>query len=350
MVVKCDHGKLKSRCRECGGSAFCDHGKRKEICRECGGSAFCEHDKLKQYCKECGGSAFCDHGKQKSRCKECGGSQICEHDKLKSQCRECGGSQICEHNKQKPNCKECGGSAFCKHNKFKSLCRECGGSQICEHNKQKSHCRECGGSAFCEHDKFKSLCRECGGSSICKSPHCPTRGIQKYNGFCMPCCLSVHPEIEVSRNYKTKENDVVGRIKQSFPSFTWVADKKVTDGCSRRRPDLLVDMGSHVVIVEVDENKHTDYDTTCEHKRLMELSQDVHHRPIIFIRFNPDAYTDQDGKIVKSCWKMNKLGIMQVPKSQQKEWDKRIYTLKKQIQFCIDTPSEKTIDIVELFY
>jgi hypothetical protein len=166
----------------------------------------------------------------------------------------------------------------------------------------------------------------------------------------MPCCLSVHPEIEVSRNYKTKENDVVGRIKQSFPSFTWVADKKVTDGCSRRRPDLLVDMGSHVVIVEVDENKHTDYDTMCEHKRLMELSQDVHHRPIIFIRFNPDAYTDQEGKTVKSCWKMNKLGIMQVPKSQQKEWDKRIDTLKKKIQFCIDTPSEKTINIIELFY
>jgi hypothetical protein len=26
----------------------------------------------------------------------------------------------------------------------------------------------------------------------------------------------------------------------------------------------------------------------------MELSRDVHHRPIIFIRFNPDAYTDQE--------------------------------------------------------
>ena len=27
----------------------------------------------------------------------------------------------------------------------------------------------------------------------------------------------------------------------------------------------------------------------------MELSQDVHHRPIVFIRFNPDKYVDEEG-------------------------------------------------------
>jgi len=43
------------------------------------------------------------------------------------------------------------------------------------------------------------------------------------------------------------------------------------------------DMGSHIII-EVDENKHTDYDCSCEHKRLMELSQDLQHRPIVLSR------------------------------------------------------------------
>ena len=93
------------------------------------------------------------------------------------------------------------------------------------------------------------------------------------------------------RNYKTKEKYVVDQIKQTFTNFTWVADKKVQDGCSRRRPDLLLDMGSHIIIVEIDENKHTDYDCSCENKRLMELSQDLQHRPIVFIRFNPDNYS-----------------------------------------------------------
>ena len=50
---------------------------------------------------------LCEHGKQRSRCKECGGSQICEHDRLRSQCKECGGSQVCEHGIRRSQCKKC---------------------------------------------------------------------------------------------------------------------------------------------------------------------------------------------------------------------------------------------------
>ena len=187
-------------------------------------------------------------------------------------------------------------------------------------------------------------------SKRCNTQFCLTRPSKKYNGYCLPCCIQVHPEIKVSRNYKTKEKDVVDRITQTFTSFTWIADKKVQYGCSHRRPDLLLDMGSHIIIVEVDENKHTEYDCSCENKRLMELSQDLQHRPIVFIRFNPDDYTNQDGILVKSCWKLNKLGVMQITKTKQKEWENRIETLKQQIQYWIDNQTEKTIEIIELFY
>ena len=303
-----------------------------QIVKTCGGLYKCEHGKQKSYCKDCGGSSFCEHGRQKSRCKDCGGSQICEHGRRKSQCKECGGSQLCEHGKQK------------------SKCKECGGSEICEHDRQKSQCKECGGSQVCEHGRRKTYCKECGGSSLCKSDHCETKAIKKYNGYCLPCCIQVCPEIQVSRNYKTKEKDVVDRITQTFKGFTWVADKRIQDGCSLRRPDLLLDMGSHIVIVEIDENKHTDYDCSCEHKRLMQISQDLQHRPIAFIRFNPDAYTNQDGALIKSCWRLNKQGVMLIVKNKQKEWEERIETLKQQIQYWIDNPTEKTIEIVELFY
>jgi len=140
----------------------------------------------------------------------------------------------------------------------------------------------------------------------------------------------------------------VSKIKSAFPTFSWIADKRIQEGCSRRRPDLLLDLGSHILIVEVDENKHTDYDCSCEHKRLMELSQDVGHRPIVFIRFNPDAYTNPDGFLVKSCWKLTKFGVMTV--SKKEEWQIRIDTLKTQIQYWIDNPTDKTIQLVELFY
>ena len=206
------------------------------------------------------------------------------------------------------------------------------------------------GKRICIHNKNIQYCKECGGDKLCKNNWCEITANLKYQGYCLVCYVNMFPDEPNARNYKTKEKDVVDRITQTFTSFTWVADKKVQDGCSRRRPDLLLDMGSHIIIVEVDENKHTDYDCSCENKRLMELSQDLQHRPIIFIRFNPDDYTNQDGLLVKSCWKLNKLGVIQTIKTKQKEWEERINTLKQQIQYWIDNTTEKTIQIIELFY
>jgi hypothetical protein len=67
---------------------------------------------------------------------------------------------------------------------------------------------------------------------------------------------------------------------------------------------LLLDLGYQVIIIEVDENQHTEYDCSCENKRTMQLSQDLGHRPIVFIRFNPDDY-EKDGTSVTSCWFVN---------------------------------------------
>jgi hypothetical protein len=183
----------------------------------------------------------------------------------------------------------------------------------------------------------------------CNSEWCDITAIKKYNNYCLSCCIQVCPEIQVSRNYKTKERDVSDRIDSHFKEYTWVNDKVISGGCSKRRPDKLLDLNTHVIIVEVDENKHTSYDTTCENKRLMELSQDLGFRPIVFIRFNPDSYI-LNGKVVKSCWKVNKLGVMSVMKTKEKEWEERIKVLNNQIRYWIETISEKTIEIVELFY
>lgn len=91
------------------------------------------------------------------------------------------------------------------------------------------------------------------------------------------------------------------------------------------------------------------YDTTCENKRIMELSQDIGHRPIILIKFNPDSYTKSDKK-VESCWKLNSLGVIKL--DNEKEWNKRIKKLNKHIDYWIDDKhkSNKTVEIVKLFY
>lgn len=138
---KCEHGKRKTYCKDCGGSSICKHNKEKSKCRECGGSAFCEHNKRKVICKECKGVSICEHNRTKSHCKECKGISVCLHNKIKSKCKDCKGGSICEHNLAKYSCKECNGNGICKHSIEKTFCIECGGGSLCKHKKR--NCKEC---------------------------------------------------------------------------------------------------------------------------------------------------------------------------------------------------------------
>ena len=187
-------------------------------------------------------------------------------------------------------------------------------------------------------------------SKHCKTHLCYTAPNPKYEGYCFRCFVHTFPEKPISRNYKTKERDIVDRIKEKFGDFDWIADSKVQDGCSKRRPDLFLDLGFQVIIIEIDEYAHDTYEDICENKRIMEISQDIGHSPIMLIRFNPDSYTNSTGEKIQSCWAINKSGLMTVKKNQEEQWKNRIDTLMNQIQFCVDNPTEKTIEKIELFY
>jgi hypothetical protein len=89
---------------------------------------------------------ICEHGRQRSRCKECDGSGVCEHRKLRHYCKICCGSGICAHGRRKSDCKHCRGSSICEHGKQKRQCKECLAAYgACGHGKAKNrHCRLCG--------------------------------------------------------------------------------------------------------------------------------------------------------------------------------------------------------------
>ena len=188
-------------------------------------------------------------------------------------------------------------------------------------------------------------------NKTCKTYLCYTVVSEKYDGYCLFCYINIFPDKPVSRNYKTKEFAVVEFVKTNHPDLTWIADKSISDGCSRRRPDLLLDLGYQIIIIEIDENQHVDYDCSCENKRIMELSQDLVHRPIVFIRFNPDEYVEKENHI-SSCWGINKKGICVVKKSKKEEWNDRLQALKNQVNYWIhpDNKTNKTIETIQLFY
>ena len=148
----------------------------------------CEHGKRKPYCKECGGNQICEHGMDKYKCKDCGGSHICEHNRYRSSCRECGGGSICEHGIRRQGCKICGGSGVCEHGKHKGQCSDCGGSKICK-SKDIIGCRTRGNrklNGYCSHclvNLFPEDPRSLTVRKTSKEIQVMTHLFSKYKGF-----------------------------------------------------------------------------------------------------------------------------------------------------------------------
>jgi len=361
---KCIHDKYSYYCKECGGGGICPHDKIRSICKDCKGSSVCEHNKFKQQCMECGGSSICEHKKRRHRCKDCKGGSICPHNKLKSRCLECGGHEICEHQRRKQYCVECSGDQICEHHLRRSRCVDCGGSEICEHKQNKFYCIQCDGKYVCIHKKLQYQCMDCGGSKIC--PHqlrkytciicTPERGCHhcksiyvntysRWNPYCFRCYCVLHPEEEIPHKFKLKEHYVRDALKEYYKeTITMVFDRKVQNGCSRRRPDVCIDFGSHCLMIEVDENRHVNY--TCEEKRMVELYEDIGFRKIVFLRFNPDGYT-LGSKKYTSPFHYTKSGILQIHKD---EMDRRIEELIIKINCYKDSEPLEQLTVERLFY
>jgi len=148
------------------------------------------------------------------------------------------------------------------------------------------------------------------------------------------------------KQYRNKELLVVDYVKNKFSELQFSFNKTVQNGCSKRRPDILLELNTHCIIIEIDENQHIDYETNCEEQRINDLFNDI-GLPIIFIRFNPDSYKINDRNIT-SCF--TNTGV--VKKSKETEWIQRLETLKTSIlQSLNDTDfSNSYVKIKNLFY
>ena len=208
----------------------------------------------------------------------------------------------------------------------------------------------------------------------CLTPMCDIIKVdKKYKGYCVFCFMHLFPEEPVSKNYKTKEKTVVDFIKENFNNFDWIYNKKIANGCYNRMPDLLTfikkddsakhrasstngaegdkgDKKEQYIIVEIDEDQHNSYDCSCENKRLVEISKDLGHKSVVFIRFNPDSYLNSKEEKVKGCWTYSSKGVVSVSKNNSKRWEHRLNMLKESINYWSNNFTNKTIEVIQLFY
>ena len=161
---------------------------------------------------------------------------------------------------------------------------------------------------------------------------------------CLRCYLYLFPQKSFSVRYKIKENHIFEEILKNLPHDLNITRDKIVGGCSKRRPDLMIDLGSHWICAENDENCHRDYDTTCENKRIMELYTDLADRPMIIIRFNCDKYSGGD-----SLFKICKTSGIYVIRS-KKKFKERITVFSELILKYITIVPDKAVTIEYLYY
>ena len=147
------------------------------------------------------------------------------------------------------------------------------------------------------HDKRRYFCPECDGRMLCATPGC-NKAMGRIGTFCKVCVPSP------ARNSRSAEIRIAAHLhawadEGDLPMAWTTWNKQIATAdpaqCGRRRPDFLylIDDEQRVVIVEVDENAHESYDRRCELARQAEVASSFGGRPVILIRFNPDALTSE---------------------------------------------------------
>jgi len=197
--------------------------------------------------------------------------------------------------------------------------------------------------------------------SNCKLPEmvdvvnrrCITESCEQFSqkdNYCMRCYYFHNPTKKPKR-LKVKEEEVVNYLKQEFKDIEMITDKAlIGDGlCLRSKPDILIHLNKHSIIVEIDEEQHKSYNLICDEARINNI-QEALNRPIIIIRFNPDAYIEK-GKKIKSCFNIDKkTGMRTIPKNQEQNWNNRLTKLKDTLALSLDNYTDDPIKIVKLFY
>jgi hypothetical protein len=124
--------------------------------------------------------------------------------------------------------------------------------------------------------------------------------------YCSGCKLYLVEEKTVKR--KNKELAIKNLLNEHKIEFTH--DLTVKGGCSKKRPDFIINVEWGTIILEVDEFQHNkkSYPCECEISRMKQLYFDVGVNNLLFVRYNPDPYIVIPGqKEYKSLARQNYL-------------------------------------------
>jgi hypothetical protein len=232
-------------------------------------------------------------------------------DVVSDMCKKCGKIQpIFGYTKDNLFCESC------KEKDMKDvvhkMCMKCNEHQPTYNYKNVKPAIYCKGCALDNMvDVVNPKCKSCGLFMVCKKPHLCS--------YCKPTS---------SQKQRTKEMLVVNFLKEN--GYEFIHNKSVGYVCGNYRPDIKIDCGTHIVIIEVDENQHESYEKSCENVRMFNIAQ-AEGLKCTFLRYNPDSFRLS-----------NKVKIVHT--------NTRLKILKEQIDKEINNIPNEVVRIIKLFY
>lgn len=223
--------------------------------------------------------------------------------------------------------------------KNSNICNSC--NRRCKHKLRKRYCNICNpnNNMICKCNNKKTHiydCIKCDGRNICKNidnkgERCKMNKSNNDEDFCIDCYFFKYPN-----KIKRKEHIIRDRLSD----INWTSKDKPIKG-TKRRPDLLLDLKSHIIILEIDENQHKNYNKQCEITRINELVTVLGDRKIICLRFNCDKYI-LDNKKINSCFSTTK--IQGKLKINEKELENRLELVREKIIYFSNYENIKNIN------
>ena len=183
--------------------------------------------------------------------------------------------------------------------------------------------------------------------SVCEANFClGEKAIKNFNGYCKHCFVNLFPThpITIQASCKTKEQVVRKFINTNFDGF--LHNKPIWTGncdCTHRRKiDHRKLIGNTLLCIETDEKQHKgytkkydDFGNLDEEIRYDDIAM-VHGGKFIFIRFNPDKFTNHKGV------KINPILYLRLHKLKNE--------INKQIERIINDENDDLIEIIYLYY
>jgi hypothetical protein len=159
-------------------------------------------------------------------------------------------------------------------------------------NKHKKNCQSCDKSASFGYEEKKPLfCRDHKKNDMSDVVHKKCISCKLFIVTKGTKCQYCNP----NARQKTKEKVIYDYLIENNIKFEY--NKNIGIVYGSYRPDILIDCGTHFVVVECDEEQHKWYGNSCELVRMNNIYI-ANGLPTVFLRYNPDTYK-RSGKAVR---------------------------------------------------